>query len=501
MCGFTLSESTVERVTEEAGLRLKQVLDEGQTVGENKPYSWHRDANGQTCAYVSLDATGVPQQGPGGVSAECRMVYVGKVYNPVCGDQTKTSKPASARYVATICNLEKMGLLLRRQATAVGFDDAQQQLAISDGGAGLEDLFRQRFPRAEIMLDFWHAREHLVELAQAIFPCDVATRTSWMEARSHQLKHEGGQSVLTFLETLDLSGLSAAGRQSYAEHVGYYRNHVHKMDYPRYIANGWQIGSGPVEAACKTVVGRRLKQSGMRWGVAGADCAQSPSSTTPKRTPPLASLLAKLPPLSPTNVTPTPSRPAALRGPLPIHGLGHRFFGLVNHAGPLADEALRHVAERVVGIKLADQLGLLPRPRHDGLACYRKRSGPHGPGQSPADSGPAIPAGSRPRPVCRLVAVQWLRRTACRELTWGRQERVRIGRGSEISHLVYRTWVPRTRGERHKQDANCRGRPAAFFAQFFAFCTAGSPGGFERIRWRICSVRHNPANPQGPSDR
>ena len=271
MCGFTLSESTVERVTEEAGLRLKQVLDEGQTVGENKPYSWHRDANGQTCAYVSLDATGVPQQGPGGVSAECRMVYVGKVYNPVCGDQTKTSKPASARYVATICNLEKMGLLLRRQATAVGFDDAQQQLAISDGGAGLEDLFRQRFPRAEIMLDFWHAREHLVELAQAIFPCDVATRTSWMEARSHQLKHEGGQSVLTFLETLDLSGLSAAGRQSYAEHVGYYRNHVHKMDYPRYIANGWQIGSGPVEAACKTVVGRRLKQSGMRWGVAGAD--------------------------------------------------------------------------------------------------------------------------------------------------------------------------------------------------------------------------------------
>jgi hypothetical protein len=94
MCGFTLSESTVERVTEEAGLRLKQVLDEGQTVGENKPYSWHRDANGQTCAYVSLDATGVPQQGPGGVLAECRMVYVGKVYNPVCGDQTKTSKPA-----------------------------------------------------------------------------------------------------------------------------------------------------------------------------------------------------------------------------------------------------------------------------------------------------------------------------------------------------------------------------------------------------------------------
>jgi hypothetical protein len=164
-----------------------------------------------------------------------------------------------------------MGLLLRRQATAVGFDNAQQQIALSDGGAGLEEVFRQRFPRAEVILDFWHAREHLVKLAQEIFPGDEAGRTAWVEARGHQLRHDGGQFVLSTLEQLDLSRASAAARQSYAEHLGYFRNHVHKMDYPRYRAHGWQIGSGPVEAACKTVVGRRLKQSGMRWGVEGAD--------------------------------------------------------------------------------------------------------------------------------------------------------------------------------------------------------------------------------------
>ena len=58
----------------------------------------------------------------------------------------------------------------------------------------------------------------------------------------------------------------AAVRQ---EVLGYFRNHVHRMDYPTYEANGWYIGSGAVESACKTVVGQRLKGAGMRWSEAG----------------------------------------------------------------------------------------------------------------------------------------------------------------------------------------------------------------------------------------
>ena len=56
-----------------------------------------------------------------------------------------------------------------------------------------------------------------------------------------------------------------------AEVFGYFENQVHRMDYPTYRAKGWQIGSGPVESACKTVVGQRLKGAGMRWGEDGAD--------------------------------------------------------------------------------------------------------------------------------------------------------------------------------------------------------------------------------------
>ena len=271
LCGLQLSESTVERVTEEAGERLRDLYEDGYLLDDDRRWSWHRDAFGRTCGYVSLDATGVRQQGPGGARAEGRMAYVATVYNARSKHDPRQPQRHQARYLAAICDLATIAQQLSRHAAAVGFHEVQQPIAISDGGNGLEDVFREYFPRAEVILDFWHAREHIVELAQELCPGDEAARTKWVDDRSHQLRHEGGSAVLQYLEDMDLTGQRATARQAHAEHVRYFRNHVHKMDYPRYRANGWQIGSGPVESACKTVVGRRLKQSGMRWGVAGAD--------------------------------------------------------------------------------------------------------------------------------------------------------------------------------------------------------------------------------------
>ena len=59
-------------------------------------------------------------------------------------------------------------------------------------------------------------------------------------------------------------------RQQWARTEEYFSNNVHRMEYPEYLAQGWQIGSGVVESACKTVVGQRLKGAGKRWGEDGA---------------------------------------------------------------------------------------------------------------------------------------------------------------------------------------------------------------------------------------
>ncbi len=271
LCGLRLSESTVERTTESAGARLSRLLRSKTTWGEDKPWTWQRDAQGKTCAYVSLDATGVRQQGENGARAEGRMAYVGMVYNVRSEHDPRRKNPHEVRYLAGFYDLDELGSQLRRQAAQVGWDDAEQQIAISDGGVGLEEFFRRNFPLAVCILDFWHAKEHLVELSQSLWPDDETTRTKWLDHECHRLKHQGGRAVLDALETLDVSLRSAAVQESHRVHTQYYRNQIERMDYPRYVANGWQIGSGPVESACKTVVANRLKGSGMRWGSDGSD--------------------------------------------------------------------------------------------------------------------------------------------------------------------------------------------------------------------------------------
>jgi Uncharacterised protein family (UPF0236) len=275
VCGLRLSESTVERVTEAAGERIGAALRAKQTFGDEQSWDWHHDARGKTCAYVSVDATSIRQQGEHGAKAEGRMAYVGMVYNPRGAAQTlerrKASTPHQVRYLAGFYALDDLGLELRRQAAQVGWDDAEQQIALSDGGAGLEDFFRKNFPLAVCILDFWHAKEYLVELAHALHGDASAEGAAWLDEQCHQLKHAGGAAVRAQLEVLDVSQHSAAAQELHRCTTNYFRNHQHRMDYPTYIANGWEIGSGPVESACKTVINNRLDGSGMRWGPSGSD--------------------------------------------------------------------------------------------------------------------------------------------------------------------------------------------------------------------------------------
>jgi hypothetical protein len=271
LCGLRLSESTVERVTEAAGARLAKLQSQKVTLGKDKAWDWQRDARGKSCAYVGLDAVSVRQQGNHGAKAEGRMAYVAILYNPRSEHDPRRPKPHQVRFLAGFYGLDELGIQVRRQAGQVGWDGAEQQIALSDGGNGLENFFRKNFPRAECIIDFWHAKEHLVELSKALWSEDEPQRQQHIEAWCHLLKHAGGLRIVRVLEALDPTTHPASARQALDDCSRYFKNHQHRMDYPRYVANGWQIGSGPVESACKTVVANRLKGSGMRWSTPGSD--------------------------------------------------------------------------------------------------------------------------------------------------------------------------------------------------------------------------------------
>lgn len=275
MSGLRVSESTVERTTEGEGETLGAMLAAKQTLGPDQSWDWSRDAQGHTTAYISVDATGVRQQGPHGEKVDGKMAYVGMIYNARDAAETKQRKPErierNRRYLAGFYELDELGLQLRRQAAQVGIDDVEQQIFISDGGNGLEDFARKNFPRAEVILDFWHAQEYLVELGQTIFGEASEEYKSWLAERCHQLKHEGGSAVLATLQQLEISPRSSSVQEKLRVTIGYFENHCHKMNYPRYVAHGWQIGSGQVESACHNVINARLAGSGRRWGTAGSD--------------------------------------------------------------------------------------------------------------------------------------------------------------------------------------------------------------------------------------
>lgn len=268
LSGLRLSESTVRRTTEDAGTRLARMLQERIHFQKPVAWRWHHDAQGRSCAYVSVDATGVRQQGPGAKAAEGRMAYVGLLYNPP--PRGAAGKIQERRYLAGLYDLQDLGRQLHQEAMDVAAHQADVQIALSDGAVCLEKFLSTYFPRATLILDFWHAAEHLAELARTIYPPEDVYRerlAQWCMT----MKHQGGVAVLAELEQLDQATWSAEAKEVWRRETNYFRHNLARMDYPRYLAAGWHIGSGPIEAACKTVIGARMKGAGMRWSTHGTN--------------------------------------------------------------------------------------------------------------------------------------------------------------------------------------------------------------------------------------
>jgi hypothetical protein len=219
-----------------------------------------------------MDATGVRQQAADGGAAEGRMAYVGMVCNP-CPEwpwPDEKRQPMQARYLAGLYPLVELGPLLRRPAGKVGMDQADCWLGLTDGGNGLEDRLAENFPRVEgVILDFYHPAEKLTGLARLRHPKEEIQAEEQARQWCRLLKEEGGAVLAAVLREEDWPR-RAGLREAVTDVVGYLERHAQRMEYPEYLAQGWCIGSGAVESACKTVVGQRLKLAGMRWREDGA---------------------------------------------------------------------------------------------------------------------------------------------------------------------------------------------------------------------------------------
>jgi hypothetical protein len=221
------------------------------------PWDFTVEGHGHTVAYLGLDAFSVPIQGRKGAKADHRMIYAAVLYTP----------DKSASHYLVDFDLGSLAAQMRRAAVRLGLGAANQLIAITDAGNGLEEALRGHFERDLLcVLDWYHASEHLHDYSKVAY--GEAEGAAWAGKAKTILYERGGTELLAYLRSLPIPG-GAEAAEEHRKLVGYFANNEHRTDYPSYRSHGWDIGSGPTEAACK-VVGARLKGSGMRWVEGGA---------------------------------------------------------------------------------------------------------------------------------------------------------------------------------------------------------------------------------------
>jgi len=238
------------------------------------------ESDKEAVMYVSADATGVPMRKeelagrkgkqPDG-TAKTRQAYLGCVFTQHGCD--KEGHPVrdyeSTTYVASFDAIGDFGLRLRQEALHRGMGTAKQVVLLIDGAVGLEHMGHDYFQDSVQIVDFYHAMEHAGKVLAALLgdknhPEYKGRRRYWAK----RLLKNGVEKLIAQARQECFGRPNAA---TVEDELAYFVNNIDRMQYGTFRAKGFFIGSGVIEAGCKTIIGARCKQSGMFWGLRGAE--------------------------------------------------------------------------------------------------------------------------------------------------------------------------------------------------------------------------------------
>jgi len=231
--------------------------------------------------YVQMDGTGVPvvkketvgRQGkPDGQPAHTREVKLGCVFTQTRWDQKgyPIRDPDSTTYTGAIETAEEFGKRIYLEAWKRGWSRAEKKVVMGDGAEWIWNLAEQHFPGALGIVDLYHARQHLWELARKLHPNDEVKQKAWIRVHQRCLLDQGKIEKLVFALRSIVSTNPEVVEKIRTE-ADYFERNAARMRYPKFRRQHLFVGSGVIEAGCKTVIGSRLKQSGMFWTVRGAN--------------------------------------------------------------------------------------------------------------------------------------------------------------------------------------------------------------------------------------
>lgn len=249
--GLALEESSVELIVEEVGGRVREAEDAQMRLALAGEIATAQQAPDRL--YVGVDGAYAH------IDGAWHEVKVGVVY-----DEVGHKWYLSAREPA-----EQFGERVYAASAAAGVEAAAEVVVIGDGAEWIWNLAALHFPGAVEVVDYWHACEHIYQVANACYGEGTKAAHRWAGRYKRRLFEEGPEPLLRSLRAMRPDRAEASEVVRLAR--GYFERHRDRMRYPQFRRRGLAIGSGPVEAACKVIVGQRLKRAGMRWTDAGAD--------------------------------------------------------------------------------------------------------------------------------------------------------------------------------------------------------------------------------------
>jgi len=176
---------------------------------------------------------------------------------------------ASTTYVGAIETAEEFGRRVYIEAWERGWSRAEKKVIIGDGAEWIWNIADQHFPGAIQIVDLYHARQHLWDLARLLHPADETKQKRWVVRYQSWLDNGEIEKLVRSLRKQSSDNTEL--RSKITTQADYFERNAARMQYPEFRRQKLFVGSGVIEAGCKTVIGSRLKQSGMFWTVRGAN--------------------------------------------------------------------------------------------------------------------------------------------------------------------------------------------------------------------------------------
>jgi hypothetical protein len=280
LAGVRVTTKAVERVSETVGEQIElQNQRERRQIMSGKVVSFVGRARIPKL-YVAIDGSGVPvvareTEGRKGKDetgkAKTREAKLGCVFTQTTVDEQgyAVRDEDSTTYVGAIETAECFGPLIYAEAVRRGIDRAEKVSILGDGAKWIWGIAEEHFPGATQIVDLYHAREHLAKVAKLVYGAKSKEFQKWSAARRDELDDGDVEAVIAAMSGLQPRDKGA--QEEIQTEIEYFRGNAQRMRYADFRSQGLFVGSGVVEAGCKTIFGQRLKLSGMHWTVRGAN--------------------------------------------------------------------------------------------------------------------------------------------------------------------------------------------------------------------------------------